>query len=149
MVYQNNLETFYDIDTMKKFYHFLNFGKFQSLSTERMKEIEEIANKFKNETTSRYKNKMSVMEITANRLLASSQSLGLLNGDEIAYFYIKVVDDSLLYLNLAYLAKDKDELIEFCKRQFGVYDNVIIQIEKYLVNRLDALQIEKDAEISI
>ena len=55
MMYQKNLETYYDVDTMKKFYQFLNFGRFQSLSLERMKEIDEIATTYKNKITAKYK----------------------------------------------------------------------------------------------
>ena len=144
MIYQNSLDCYYDIDAMKKFYQFIDFSNFKLLTTERMAEIDQIATKLKGELA-KYKSRMSIMGIVANRLMASSQSLGLLNGDEIAYFYIKVVDDNLLYLELANLAENKEELRELCKRRFGVYDNVIIQLEKFLVNRLDNLQIEKDA----
>ena len=143
------LDTYYDINTMKKFYQFLDFTHFRTLSLERMNEIDEIITKYRNETKAKYKNRMSVMGITANKLMSSSTALGLQNGDEIAYFYIKAVDEKMLYLEIANLAENKDELKELCKRQFGVYDNVIIQLEKYLVNHLDTLQIEKDAEISI
>lgn len=149
MHYNNyNFDCYYSQENMKKFYQSINFSRFENLSLERMQEIEKEAEKLRN-IMSKYKNRMSVMGIVANRLLASSQSLGLLNGDEIAYFYIKVVDNNLLYLELANLAENKEELRELCKRQFGVYDNVIIYMEKYLVNRLDSLQIEKDAEMSI
>ena len=148
MLYQNSFDTYYDVNTMKKFYQFLDFTNFKLLNTERMAEIDQIASKFRGEMA-KYKSRMSVMGIIANRLIASSQTLGLQNGDEIAYFYIKVVDDRLLYLELANLAENKEELRELCKRQFGVYDNVIIYMEKCLVNRLDLLQIEKDAEMSI
>ena len=148
MKYQNSLDTYYDVDTMKKFYQFLDFTNFKSLTTERMAEIDQIISKIKGEMA-KYKSRMSIMGIIANRLMASSQTLGLQNGDEIAYFYIKIVDADLLYLELANLAENKEELRELCKRRFGVYDNVIIQIERYLVNRLDSLQIEKDAEMSI
>ena len=143
MIYQNSLDAYYDVNTMKKFYQFLDFTNFKLLTTERMAEIDQIASKLKGEMA-KYKSRMSIMGIIANRLMASSQSLGLQNGDEIAYFYIKVVDDNLLYLELANLAENKEELKELCKRRFGVYDNVIIQIERYLVNRLENLQIEKD-----
>ena len=148
MVYQNNLDCYYDIDTMKKFYKFIDFSNFRLLTIERMAEIDQIVSKIKGEMA-KYKNRMSVMAIVANRLMTSSQTLGLKNGDEIAYFYIKAVDEKLLYLEIANLAENKDELRKLCKRQFGVYDNVIIQLERYLVNRLDALLIEKDAEMSI
>ena len=148
MVYQNYLDCHYNIDTMKKFYQFIDFTNFKLLTQDRIIELDQKAAKIKGEMA-KYRNRMSVMGIVANRLMASSQSLGLKNGDEIAYFYIKVVDDNLLYLELANIATDKEELKDLCIRKFGVYDNVIIHLEKYLVNRLDSLQIEKDAEMSI
>lgn len=148
MIYQNYFDSYYDVDTMKKFYQFIDFTSFRSLTPERMTEIDELVSKIKRETT-KYKNRMSLMGVIANRLLASSQSLGLKNGDEIAYFYIKAVDENMLYLELNNLAENKEELRELCKRQFGVYDNVIIYMERCLANRLDSLQIEKDAEMSI
>ena len=148
MIYQNSLDAYYDLNTMKKFYQFLDFTNFKLLTIERMAEIDQIVSKLKGEMA-KYKSKMSIMGIIANRLMASSQSLGLKNGDEIAYFYIKIVDEKLIYLEIAELAENRHELATLCKRRFGVYDNVIIQLEKYLVNRLDALQIEKDAEMSI
>ena len=120
MIYQNSLDCYYDIDVMKKFYQFIDFSNFKLLTTERMAEIDQIATKLKGELA-KYKSRMSIMGIVANRLMASSQSLGLLNGDEIAYFYLKVVDDNLLYLELANLAENKEELRELCKRRFGVY----------------------------
>ena len=116
MINQYKLDTYYDVNTMKKFYQFLEFGKFNSLSVERMQELDEIATKYKNEATAKYKNRMSIMAITANKLLSSSTNLGLQNGDEIAYFYIKVVDDRLLYLEIANLAENKEELSTLCKK---------------------------------
>ncbi len=148
MAFQNYLDAYYDINVMRKFYQFIEFTNFKLLTPERMAEIDQSVGKIKGELA-KYRNRMSIMGIVANRLMASSQTLGLQNGDEIAYFYIKAVDENLLYLEIANLAENKEELKELCKRQFGVYDNVIIQLERYLVNRLDALQIEKDAEISI
>ena len=148
MIYQNYFDSYYDVDTMKKFYQFIDFTSFRSLTPERITEIDELVSKIKRETA-KYKNRMSLMGVIANRLLASSQSLGLKNGDEIAYFYIKAVDENMLYLELNNLAENKEELRELCKRQFGVYDNVIIYMERCLANRLDSLQIEKDAEMSI
>ena len=41
---------------------------------------------------------MSVMGLTVNKLMTSFASFGLQNGDEIAYFYIKVADEKMLYL---------------------------------------------------
>ncbi len=149
MKYQNNLDVFYNVDIMKKFYQFLDFSRFNTLSLERMQEIDKLIISFKNRTNSKYNNRMSVMSYTANRLMTSSQQMGLLNGDEIAYFYIKVVDDSLLFLELATLAEDKDELRELCKRKFGVYDNVIIHMEKCLVNRLEAIELEQEENMTI
>ena len=148
MRYQNYLDCYYDINVMKKFYQFLDFTKFKMLTLERMKEIDQSVAKVRGELF-KYKNRMSIMGIIANRLMASSQTLGLQNGDEIAYFYIKAVDENLLYLEITNIAENKEELKELCKRKFGVYDNVIIQLERYLVNHLDNLQIEKDAEMSI
>ena len=148
MIYQNYFDSYYDVDTMKKFYQFIDFTSFRSLTPERITEIDELVSKIKRETA-KYKNRMSLMGVIANRLLASSQSLGLKNGDEIAYFYIKAVDENMLYLELNNLAENKEELRELCKRQFGIYDNVIIYMERCLANRLDSLQIEKDAEMSI
>ena len=148
MIYQNSLDAYYDLNTMKKFYQFLDFTNFKLLTIERMAEIDQIVSKLKGEMA-KYKSKMSIMGIIANRLMASSQSLGLKNGDEIAYFYIKAVDENMLYLELNNLAENKEELRELCKRQFGIYDNVIIYMERCLANRLDSLQIEKDAEMSI
>ena len=148
MSFQNYLDAYYDVDTMKKFYQFINFTSFRTLTAERMAEIDELVSKIKREMA-KYKNRMSLMGVIANRLLASSQSLGLQNGDEIAYFYIKAVDENMLYLELNNLAESKEELRDLCKRQFGVYDNVIIYMERCLDNRLESLQIEKDAEMSI
>ena len=148
MAFQNYLDAYYDINVMRKFYQFIEFTNFKLLTPERMAEIDQSVGKIKGELA-KYRNRMSIMGIVANRLMASSQTLGLQNGDEIAYFYIKAVDENLLYLEIANLAENKEELKELCKRQFGVYDNVIIQLERYLVNRLDTLQIEKDAEMSI
>ena len=42
MINQYKLDTYYDVNTMKKFYQFLEFGKFNSLSVERMQELDEI-----------------------------------------------------------------------------------------------------------
>ena len=148
MQYNYSFDCYYSQENMKKFYQSINFSHFETLTLDKMHELDKKAEKLRN-TLGKYKNRMSIMGIVANRLLASSKSLGLLTGDEIAYYYIKVVDNNLLYLELANLVKSKYELVTLCKRQFGVYDNVIIQLERYLVNRLDSLQIEKDAEMSI
>ena len=148
MQYNYSFDCYYSQENMKKFYQSINFSHFETLTLDKMHELDKKAEKLRN-TLGKYKNRMSIMGIVANRLLASSQTLGLLTGDEIAYFYLKVVDNNLLYLEIANLAENKEELRELCKRQFGVYDNVIIYMEKCLINRLESLQIEKDAELSI
>ena len=86
MKYQNNLDCYYDIDTMKKFYQFIDFTNFKLLTPERIEALDQVITKFKGEMV-KYKSRMSIMGITANRLMASSQRLGLQNGDEIAYFF--------------------------------------------------------------
>ena len=70
------------------------------------------------------------MHYTAERLITSSRNYGLTNGDEKAYFYMKMVDPDFLFLEVYEAANMKDEIKDFSMKNFRIYDGVLIKLEK-------------------
>ena len=56
--------------------------------------------------------------------------MGLETGDEVAYFFIKLLDPTLLHLEAFESANLADEMKEFCFRTFRVFDKNMITLQK-------------------
>ncbi len=123
-----------DKNSINRFYHSLKFTRFNTLTKERAFEIDEYVN---NWHTLFYNNSygfLTLMTFTSLELLLRPNKYHLLNDDEKAYFYIKMVDPDLLFLEAYECANTIDERLELLKKNFGFYDSALIYLEKNLNN---------------
>ena len=70
------------------------------------------------------------MTFTSERLTTSYKNFGLLNGDEVAYFFIKLVDPELLFLEVYESANKVQEIKDYCLCNFRIHDKFLIYLEK-------------------
>ena len=126
----------YNRETILKFYRLLDFTYFIHLSKERIDEIDKVIEKNRIYFTKDTAILPTLMTFVAEKLLTSAQRYGLQNGDEIAYFYIKMIDSNLLFLEAFESANKEDELKDYCMRNFRIYDRMVINLEKALNKKL-------------
>jgi len=124
------MENAHRTDIILKFYKTMKFTKFKMLNEERKQELDLVVNKwtfFFKENISGY---LSLMVKVSEKLMTSAKSFGLMNGDETAYFYIKLIDPDLKMLEIYECSNTKDEIKSFCLKNFGFYDNFFIFLER-------------------
>ena len=84
----------------------------------------------------------------AEFLLRKSDYVGLKNNDEKAYIYVTTTDPTLQLFELYDAFKDdKQALKEICIKKFGIYDPVLISLERMYVsflNHLESINEEKE-----
>ncbi len=143
----NFLRTYSDAskESILKFYRSVKNADFTSITDERRKELDMIIFK----TRKYIDNKavgglISQMSCTAEKLTTSCNKLGLETIDELAYYYVHMVDLSLSFLNtvrdlLTQEGTTKADLRERCFKVLGIYDSNLIELEykydKYFNNR--------------
>ncbi len=137
-----NPDIVYNHEQMKKFYNSLKWTHFNNLTLARMQELDKMATAFRTSIFESIKSTPRVMYRTSE-LLMHSNKFNFQDNDELIYFYIKVVDSNLKFLELATLAKSKEELKALSMNHFGIYDNVIILMEAKLKIRLEQLREEQ------
>lgn len=117
---------------LQEFYKTLAWVRFEALDEERLAYLDSLVedNRF-------YFN----IQTTDMKTLATSAALLLnkdltrykfLNRDEIAYFYIKMVDPEFRFLEVYESVATIKEMKATCKLNFGYYDNAIIFLERLL-----------------
>lgn len=120
---------------INNFYKKIKFSKFMSLTEERAKEIDELVNIWWNYFHNNTLGFLNLMSFLAMKLTASSKKIGLFSGDEILYFYVKMIDPSLVFLEIYESSSTKEELVNTTKLNFKIYDNVLIYLENCLNKR--------------
>jgi len=113
-----------------KFYKTLKFTNFETISPDRKEELEVIVNKWKNTFILNSVGLQTLMTYTAEKLTTSYKTYGLKNGDEIAYFYIKIVDPDFMFLEVYESSNFDDEICKYCMLNFHFYDKFLIHLEK-------------------
>jgi len=116
------------------FYRNLNFKGFKTITDERKKELDKIVLKwfsFLHSANVYDDRNLAFMSRVAWRLICDSQVFGLENGDEIAYFFVNIVDPDLIFLECYEAANFKEDLIKYCQINFHIYDAKMIIIERY------------------
>lgn len=125
-----NMEYTYKKETLVKFYNMIKSCDFSSIDVERRKELDHIIQYHIYYYRSRTYGTLSMSFFTADKLIASSRSYGLINPAEMAYFYINMVDPDLKFLEIYELANMKEDIKPMCFANFHYYDSFIIQLEK-------------------
>jgi len=131
----------YNGQTIVKFYGLVNKSAFLSISPERREELDRIVEGKMGLLTSNIITIPVLMTHTAEKLITSSKNFGLRNSDEMAYFYIMIVDPDLKFLEAFESASKVDELKEYCFNNFRIYDKTIIGLEKRLNRRFNIIGI--------
>lgn len=122
--------SYFNKTSILNFYKTLKFTNFATITPERKEELDDIVNKnmpfFKNQT----EGPLSLMNLLAERLTVSYKRFGLLNGDEKAYFYIKILDPTLQHLAVYEAANTVLEQRELAKKNLNIFDKYLIFLEK-------------------
>ena len=117
-------------DTIIKFYKTLKFSNFLRISEEKREILDTIANNWRPFFVNQSIGMSSLMTFVAEKMITSSKNYGLTNGDEIAYFFIKIVDPDLLFLEVYESANKIDEIKELCMKNFRFHDKFLIYLER-------------------
>lgn len=132
------MRTFFDIKVIRKFYGILNFSGFNTIAPERVKEIDEITDFWRPIFINNTVSLRSLMHYTAEKMITSSKNYGLTTGEEIAYFYIKIIDPDFYFLEASECANTMDDMKDLCFKNFGIYDAALIKLEKTFNDRFNA-----------
>lgn len=120
----------YNIKSIEKFYKLLNFIDFSSITLERKNEIDEIIYKSQDLFLLNTTGLLTLMTFVAEKLTTSYTNFGLQNKAEIAYFFISIIDPTLLFLEVYECANLESEIKEICFKNFHFYDKYLILLEK-------------------
>ena len=129
------MNPYFKMDVINNFYRNLSFTNFESIDEERLKELDKLVLIYRSLFTSQTVGLLSLMTYTAERLNASYRNYGLRNGDEKAYFYMKVVDPNLQFLEVYESANRVEDVKELCKLNFRIHDKFLIFLEKTYNNK--------------
>ncbi len=117
------------------FYKKIKFSNFKNLTAKRTQELDELVAKWWSYFHDRSAGFLTLSFNVSQKLTVSSRGLGLKNGDEIFYFYIKMLDPSFVLLEIYEISNQKDELKELAELNFGIFDPYLLKLEKLLNQR--------------
>ena len=132
----------YNPKTINNFYRNMRFTNFIFLSSDKIAEIDETVKQNRYYFTSRTLSVAQVMTFAAEKLTTSKTNFGLTKGDEVAYFYMRIVDPDFLFLEIYESGNTKDEIIAMSKEYFHLYDSYLIHIEKMYKKRFRPQELE-------
>ena len=123
----------FSIETVLKFYSYLyrnlRFTGFETLTPERCAELDRLAARWEYFFVSKTTGYRAKLNLVAEKLSTSHKSMGLDTGDEVAYFFIKIMDPTLLHLEAYESANKVEESKEFCFKTFRLYDKNMINLQ--------------------
>ncbi len=111
------------------FYQKIKFTKFKRLTKERCQEIDELVAQFWpffHDDSSDFLNQCYNIVLY---LITSYHKIGLKNGNEIYYFYIKMTDPSLVLLEIYETSNKREEIKNLAELNFGFYDPELLKLE--------------------
>lgn len=129
-------------DTIVRFYKLMNFTTFNELSEERRAEIDAYVNKWRFFFNNRCLGLRALMTFTAEKMISSNGYYGPKTSQEKMYFYIKMVDPQLYFLEAHESANTMEEERNLCLLNFRIYDPYLIKYEKVLQRELGQFQEE-------
>lgn len=128
--------------SISKFYKTLKFTGFKKISQERKDELDIIVSKYEYYFKNMTDTKLALMSLLADRLITSSKTYGLLNGDEQAYFFVKMIDPELNHLALYEASNKIEDIKNNAIKDFNFYDKNLIILEKYLNERFHEYDVD-------
>ena len=117
-------------ETILKFYKIMRFTKFKKITPKRQLELDTIVRKWDYFFKSQAQGIFPLMTMVAERLITSSNKFGLTNGNEMAYFYVKLIDPTLKMLEIYECSNTKEEIKKYCMINFRFYDTFFIFLER-------------------
>lgn len=127
----------YSKETILKFYKIIEGVTFETITEERKKQIDNIADNYRVIFTKKTYGKTTLMTYTAERLITSYKNFELATNDEKAYFYVKIIDPDFILLEAYECTNLIKELQTICLKQFGIFDMTLIKLEKSINNRFN------------
>lgn len=127
---KSNKNVTINFTSIRNFYRVVKFRNFNTLDIERKEIIDSTLPSWIEYFNERSTGYLTRMTLAAERLTTSPKTYGLLNGDEQAYFFIKIVDPDFLMLEVFEVARTQDEIKDLCIKNFGFYDRVMIHLEQ-------------------
>ena len=124
-------------EVINLFYSSLNYNYFEGLTTERIKEIDVLAQNLKSNF---FEETLSLFEkayIASSKLTKQFTKYGLRTSDEALYFFIRLIDPSMQILEAYESISNVKELRLVCIENFGYYDRSLIMYEKELNKKLN------------
>ena len=135
---------FFKKEVILKFYKNLGYVNFESIDENRSKELDELVFIYRDTFINETVGLLSLMTYTAERLTISYKNYGLRNNDEKAFFYMKVVDPNLQFLEVYESANMTKDIRELCKLNFRIHDKYLIYLEKVYNNGSSKLRGPKE-----
>ncbi len=129
------LQYFYSCANVNNFYKKIKFSKFKKLTPERCNEIDIMVSNWW-EYFHNTSNFLTLMDFLATKLTTSAKIFNLNNGDEIYYFYIKMLDPCLVLLEIYESANTMPEMKYLAKTNFHLFDKNLLRLEKLLNEQL-------------
>lgn len=121
---------YYNINSILKFYSTLRNIDFTTLSIERKKQLDESIAYHSYFFHSKCPVTKYLISFTAEKMTVSAKNHGAFTDTERAYFYMKMVDPTLKFLEIYESANLRAEMKMFCRDNFGFYDSYLIHLEK-------------------
>ncbi len=78
--------------------------------------------------------------LLAHRLTSSSKNYGLQNGDETAYFFMRMIDPNYSILEMYEIFNKIDEFKQTFVKKFHYFDSVLLKFEKISNARFNIFQ---------
>jgi len=133
---------YFNKNALIKFYQSLNFTNFESITDERKLELDKIVKIIGKKLSAKINGKLSLMTLIAERLTTSYKYYGLLNGDEKAYFFIKIIDPELDFLKAYESGNKLEEIREYFLRTYQLFDIQLIRLEKAYNDKFNEYELE-------
>lgn len=130
-------------NSISNFYKHLKFTGFVKISDERKEELDIIVSNNITYFTNITENKLSLMSLLADRLTTSYKNYGLLNGDEKAYFWIKLLDPKLQHLAVFEATSKTSEVKKMIIKNLDFYDKRLLLLEQYYNKRFHEYEEEE------
>lgn len=132
----------YKPKAIRNFYQNLHFTNFIFLTNDKMAEIDETVRRNRYYFLSRTLSVAQIMTLAAEKLTTSRANFGLTRGDEVAYFYMRLVDPDFLFLEVYECANTKNEIVAMSKETFRLCDQHLIYIERMYKKRFHPQELE-------
>lgn len=121
---------YYNINSIIKFYSTLKNVDFTTLTIERKAELDASLKYYDYYFKSQNAATKFLLSFTAEKMTASAKRFGAITNTEKAYFFIKMVDPTLKFLEIYESANLRAEMKLFCHDNFGFYDRFLMHLEK-------------------